>query len=108
MVSFCVLLRLQKHHTRQVKIEGTGSTKSWFRIRRHTKLSKVFGVFCQMFSLERDSCAFEFDAHELTGTETAEELDLQVRPPGASDLDFLFKFEPLLYRLSPRHASFHL
>jgi hypothetical protein len=64
----------------EVKVEGTDGRMSWFKIRQHTKLTKVFNLFCERFKLERDEATFLFDECEIDGFDTPHDLDLQVPP----------------------------
>jgi hypothetical protein len=65
----------------EVRVEWTDGKMSWFKIRQHTKLSKVFNLFCERFKVERDEATFLFDECEIDGFDTPHDLGLEVVPP---------------------------
>lgn len=73
----------------EVKVEWTDGKMSWFKIRQHTKLSKVFNLFCERFKVERDEATFLFDECEIDGFDTPHDLDLEVVPPAFFNANFL-------------------
>ena len=55
--------------------DGTGSTL--FKVKRTTKLDKVFKAFCNAHGMERPFYRFLFDGSNLLGDETPGDLDMQ-------------------------------
>ena len=55
--------------------DGTGSTL--FKVKRTTKLDKVFKAFCNAHGMERPVYRFLFDGSNLLGDETPGDLDMQ-------------------------------
>ncbi|KAL0483975.1 small ubiquitin-related modifier SUMO1 [Acrasis kona] len=58
-----------------IKVNYEGN-EVFFKIKKTTPLKKLMEIFCKRQGVNQDQMRFVFDGNRLTGTETAEQLDM--------------------------------
>ncbi|KAG4442861.1 hypothetical protein IFR05_001657 [Cadophora sp. M221] len=67
----------QKPGSLEIKIKDQNENETFFRIKKHTKLGKVFEAYCDRQSLTRNTVRFLFEGTRVQENDTPEGLDIE-------------------------------
>jgi hypothetical protein len=67
----------QKPGSLEIKIKDQNENETFFRIKKHTKLGKVFEAYCNRQSLTRNTVRFLFEGTRVQENDTPEGLDIE-------------------------------
>ncbi|KAL5330738.1 hypothetical protein ACEPPN_000259 [Leptodophora sp. 'Broadleaf-Isolate-01'] len=67
----------QKPGSLEIKIKDQNENETFFRIKKHTKLGKVFEAYCERQSLTRNTVRFFFEGTRVQENDTPEGLDIE-------------------------------
>lgn len=67
----------QKAGAINIKVKDQNEGETFFRIKGHTKLGKVFDAYCDRQSLARNTVRFLFEGSRIQDTDTPESLEMQ-------------------------------
>ncbi|PVH68941.1 ubiquitin-like protein, partial [Cadophora sp. DSE1049] len=60
-----------------IKVKDQNEGETFFKIKGHTKLGKVFDTYCDRQSLARNTVRFLFEGARIQDTDTPDSLEMQ-------------------------------